>query len=161
MSSRGSTRYKQATARIPKKRTSPLAITCSHHSDSFTLQQLNKKSSKITEGRELRIVDKELKQSNQALVKFQRRKKINKVPESSTENSSHEEARQSIQVSNCLHHEVGQQLIIVSDPTGQVGITVMVGGVNQKTSVATNWYDANDTNGENSNSTEINLKIHK
>lgn len=61
MSSRGSTMYKQATARTPKKSTSPFAITCSHQSESFTLQQLNKKSSKITDGREFRIVDNELK----------------------------------------------------------------------------------------------------
>lgn len=60
-----------------------------------------------------------------------------------------------MQVSNRLHHEVGQQLIIISDPTRLVWITVVVSGVNQKTSVTTDGYDADDSDSENSNSTEM------
>jgi hypothetical protein len=60
-----------------------------------------------------------------------------------------------MQVSNRLHHEVGQQLIIIRDPTGLVRITVVVSGVNQKTSVTTDGYDADDSDSENSNSTEM------
>lgn len=81
-------------------------------------------------------------------------KKCIDLPESSTENSSHEEAWQSIQVTNRLHHEVRQQLVIISDATGQIWIAVVVSGVNQQAGVAANGYDADDSNSENSNSAE-------
>jgi hypothetical protein len=62
-----------------------------------------------------------------------------------------------MQVSNRLHHEVWQQLVIVSDLTRLVRIAVMVSGVNQKTSVTTDGYDADDSNSEDCNGTEIML----